>query len=70
MKTLRKTSSFIARPAKQAGRVTITARDPDSTPRRRTVTALTWAELSSYSDATFDAACVWDLGIGIFQKTA
>lgn len=70
MKLLRQTTSFIARPAKRQGKVTIIARHAESTPRSRTVTARTWAQLNSYPDSTFDASCVWDLGIGIFQKTA
>lgn len=70
MKLLRKTTGYTARPAKSPGKVTIVARDTDSTPRSRTVTARTWAQLDTYPDSTFDAACVWDLGIGIFQKTA
>lgn len=70
MKLLRKTQGFTARPAKRSGAVTIKASDTESTPRQRTVTARTWEEMKSYSDSTFDAACVWDLGIGIFQKTA
>lgn len=70
MKLLRQTNSFTARPAKRPGKVTIVARDAESTPRTRTVTARTWAQLRTYSDDTFDASCVWDLGIGIFQKTA
>lgn len=70
MKTLRQTSAFIARQAKRPGHVTITARDRESRPLRRTIRPRTWEALNSYSDSTFDAACVWDLGIGIFQKTA
>lgn len=70
MKILRKTSGFTAHPAKRHGKITIISRDRDSTPRSRTITARTWAELNRYNDSTFDASCVWDLGIGIFQKTA
>jgi hypothetical protein len=69
MKTLRQTPAFTARPAKGTGKVTITARDRESRPLQRTVRPRTWAILSTYPDDTFDAACVWDLGIGIFQKT-
>jgi hypothetical protein len=70
MKTLRQTPAFTARPAKRPGKVTITARDRESRPLQRTVRSRTWAQLNAYPDDTFDAACVWDLGIGIFQKTA
>lgn len=70
MKTLRQTQHYTARTSKRPGTVTITARDRDSRPLQRTIRARTWAQLNSYSDSTFDAACVWDLGIGIFQKTA
>ena len=70
MKTpLRITHSFIATAAKRAGHVTIRSREPNVTPRQRTVRPQTWKQLNSYKDGTFDASCCWDLGIAAFLKT-
>ena len=66
---LRQTRCFTCRPARhRVGSVTITAKDAKATPRQRTVTARTWAELQTYSDATFYASCCWDLGLAAFLK--
>lgn len=69
MKTIRTTQYFTAVPAKRPGFVTIKARAADVTPRQRTVRPRTWAELQTYADDTFDAACSWNLGIAAFLKT-
>jgi hypothetical protein len=67
---LRWTTGFIAREVPGGGgAVRITARG-GALPRSRTVSAATWRELELYGDATFDAACVLDLGIGVWRATA
>ncbi len=68
MKILRSTRAFTATPAKRPGNVTIQCRNPKATPHQRTVNPATWQELNSYTDATFDACCCLDLGIGNYLK--
>lgn len=69
MKTiLRKTEHFTAVAAKRPGYVTIRANSRNVTPSSRTVKPKTWAELSSYSDSTFETSVAWELGVGAFSK--
>jgi hypothetical protein len=36
------------------------------TPRKLRIREDTASELLRYSDESFDGACVWDLGVGVF----
>ena len=40
------------------------------TPRKLRIREDTARELLTYSDETFDMSCVWDLGVGVFERDA
>lgn len=65
---LRQTESFRATET-PGGRVKIVCLDKKASPRQRTISGETWAEMARYNTASFDGTCVLDLGIGAFQKS-
>lgn len=64
---LRRTPGFSAYRAANS-RVRIICREPRVESQSRTVRADTWEQLKGESDATFDASCVMELGIGVFKR--
>jgi hypothetical protein len=64
--TLRETDSF--KLIRAGGKYRVQAKPSNVTPRSRMIRADTAEELLRYSDESFDGSCVWDLGVGVFEK--
>lgn len=63
---LRETDSFKLVQDGTAYRVE--AKPSNVTPRKLRIREDTARELLTYSDETFDMSCVWDLGVGVFER--
>jgi hypothetical protein len=63
---LRETKSF--RLVKLGESYNVAAVPTDVEPQVRLITRDNAEELLRYSDETFDMSCVWDLGVGVFDK--
>lgn len=46
----------------------VEAKPPNVTPRKLRIREDTARELLTYSDETFDMSCVFDLGVGVFER--
>lgn len=66
IETLRETESF--KLLKRGDSYNIVAKPRDVTPKQRLIRKDTADELLTYSDESFDMSCVWDLGVGVFEK--
>jgi hypothetical protein len=66
METLRETDSF--KLVKHGNSYNVVAKPRNVTPKIRLIREDTARELLSYSDESFDMSCVWDLGVGVFER--
>ncbi len=64
--TLRETNSF--KLVKDGNSYQVEAKPSNVTPRKLRIREDTARELLTYSNESFDGACVWDLGVGVFEK--
>lgn len=67
MKALRETAAFRATKAKTG--ILITAKEPNVTPRQRTISEATWHILRGLTDSEFNGSICMELGIGVFRRT-
>jgi hypothetical protein len=63
---LRETDSF--KLVKDGDTYRVEAKPSNVTPRKLRIRKDTANELLRYSDETFDMSCVWDLGVGVFER--
>lgn len=63
---LRETNSF--KLVKDGTTHRVEAKPSNVTPRKLRIREDTARELLSYSDESFDMSCVWDLGVGVFER--
>lgn len=66
MERLRETDSF--KLVKHGNSYNVVAKPRNVTPKTRLIREDTARELLTYSDETFDMSCVWDLGVGVFER--
>ena len=66
MTTLRETESFQL--LQHGNSYNVVCKDRDATPRQLLIRKDTALELLTYSDESFDMSCVWDLGVGVFER--
>lgn len=66
METLRETESF--KLVKHGSSYNVIAKPRNVTPKTRLIREDTARELLTYSDESFDMSCVFDLGVGVFER--
>ena len=66
METLRETDSF--KLVRHGDAYNVVAKLRNVTPKIRLIREDTARELLTYSDESFDMSCVWDLGVGVFER--
>lgn len=66
VKTLRETDSF--KLVWQGNKYKVIAKPRSVTPKSLRIREDTARELLTYSEQSFDMSCVWDLGVGVFER--